>query len=78
MTPLELDLDMLQERHLFPQDCPQLGHGTCAPPFLEQVAAELRGKDLGDARGRSPRLNRGARDWRGGNGGGISRSFPNS
>ena len=25
MTPLELDLDMLQERHLFPQDCPQLG-----------------------------------------------------
>src|SRR5262249_48265427 len=25
MTPLELDLDMLRERHLFPQDCPQLG-----------------------------------------------------
>ena len=23
--PLELDLDMLRERHLFPQDCPQLG-----------------------------------------------------
>jgi len=25
MTPLKLDLNMLRERHLFPQDCPQFG-----------------------------------------------------